>query len=74
MFSYFKGNDEKAGEMMSYLKRHVNVYRMCYLPAHAAMICFLYDKQDSYNVLEFCKIYYSMVLLVMLILVHSSDS
>ena len=44
VFNYFKGNDEKAGVMMSYLERHVNVYRMCYLPVHAAMICFLYDK------------------------------
>ena len=44
VFSYFKGNDDKARMMMSYLERHVSVYRMCYLPVHAAMICFLYDK------------------------------
>ena len=47
VFSYFKGNDEKAGTMMSYLEKHINVYRMCYLPVHAGMICFLYDKKGD---------------------------
>ena len=45
--SYFRGNNEKAGMMMSYLETHINVYRMCYLPVHAAMICFLYDKKGD---------------------------
>ena len=43
VFSYFKGNSEKAEKLISYLKSHVNVYRMCYLPVHAAMICYLYE-------------------------------
>ena len=43
VFSYFKGNDDKAEKLMLYLKSHVNVYRMCYLPVHAAMICVLYE-------------------------------
>ena len=47
VLSYFRGNKEKAGAMMSYLETHINVYRMCYLPVHAAMICFLYDKKGD---------------------------
>ena len=47
VFSYFIGNDGKAEKLMSYLKSHVNVYRMCYLPVHAAMICFLYDEDGD---------------------------
>ena len=47
VLSYFRGNNEKAGTMMSYLETHINVYRMCYLPVHAAMICFLYDKKGD---------------------------
>ena len=47
VLSYFRGNNEKAGAMMSYLKTHINVYRMCYLPVHAAMICFLYAKKGD---------------------------
>ena len=47
VFSYFRGNNEKAGMMMSYLETHINVYRMCYLPVHAAMICFLYVKKGD---------------------------
>ena len=43
VFSYFKRDHGKAEKLMSYLKSHVNVYRMCYLPVHAAMICFLYE-------------------------------
>ena len=47
VLSYFRGNKEEAGAMMSYLEKHINVYRMCYLPVHAAMICFLYDKKGD---------------------------
>ena len=43
VFSYFNRDYGKAEKLMSYLKSHVNVYRMCYLPVHAAMICFLYE-------------------------------
>ena len=35
VFSYFKENDEKAGTMMLYLEKHVNVYHMCYISASA---------------------------------------
>ena len=47
VLSYFRGNTEQARTMMSYLGTHINVYRMCYLPVHAAMICFLYAKKGD---------------------------
>ena len=31
----------------SFLKDHVNVQHMCYLPVHAAMICYIYDNCDG---------------------------
>ena len=62
VFSYFKGNDENARMMMSYLETHVNVYRMCYLPVHAAMICFLYDKKGDEIPQTECKIYEAFTL------------
>ena len=36
-----KGN--VGSELTSYLKLHPNVFHMCYLPVHAAMICFLFQ-------------------------------
>ena len=34
----------KASGLEEYLKLHMNVYHMCYLPVHAAMICYIYDQ------------------------------
>ena len=45
--SYFSKESQKALDLESYLKSHVNVHRLCYLPVHAAMICYLYDKQGD---------------------------
>jgi len=47
VYSYFKESYEKAAKLILYLKSHVNVYRMCYLPVHAAMICILYDEEGE---------------------------
>ena len=44
VISYNKEDQNMAFKLISYLKAHINVYRMCYLPVHAAMICFLYSK------------------------------
>ena len=41
---YYNEDLNMAYNLISYLKAHINVYRMCYLPVHAAMICFLYSK------------------------------
>ena len=45
--SYFCKDSQKALDLESYWKTHVNVHRLCYLPVHAAMICYLYDKQGD---------------------------
>ncbi len=45
--SYFLQNEhsmQKAGELKDYLSSHVNLLHMCYLPVHAAMICFIYQQ------------------------------
>ena len=41
---YYNEDHNMASNLISYLKAHINVYRMCYLPVHAATICFLYSK------------------------------
>ena len=47
IISYFYEKRQKSLDLLSYLKSHVNVHRLCYLPVHAAMICFLYDNQGD---------------------------
>ncbi len=45
--SYFLQNEhsmQKEGELKDYLRSHVNLLHMCYLPVHAAMICFIYQQ------------------------------
>ena len=47
--SYYPFNIEQSdkgnvgSELTSYLKLHPNVFHMCYLPVHAAMVCFLFQ-------------------------------
>ena len=41
--SYYKDNNRMAAKLQSYLHLHLNVLRMCYLPVHAAMICYMYS-------------------------------
>ena len=42
--SYYNDSKDIGSGLIKYLKSHINVLRMCYLPVHAAMICFLYGK------------------------------
>ena len=65
VFSYFKGNIEKAENLMLYLNSHFNVYHMCYLPQHAAMICFLYELEGDYISPTETKIYESITKLAL---------
>ena len=44
VISYYKEDQNIASKLISYLKAHSNVYHMCYLPVHAAMICHLYSR------------------------------
>ena len=47
----FNGSDKVPSDMVSklntYLSRHPNVLHMCYLPVHAAMICFLFSQLEG---------------------------
>ena len=36
-----------ASDLIAYVKRHVNVLHMCYLPLHAAIICFLFSELEG---------------------------
>ena len=40
-------SDSMASELIAYLNLHVNVLHMCYLPVHAAIICFLFCQLRS---------------------------
>ncbi len=42
--SYPFVNSEEAKGLTLYLIAHRNVFQMCYLPVHVAMVCFLYSK------------------------------
>ena len=37
----------KRKDLHEYLEQHPNVYHMCYLPIHAAMVCYLFDIMGS---------------------------
>ena len=39
--------DSMASRLESYLKVHANILHMCYLPVHAAMICFLFSQLEG---------------------------
>ena len=47
----FNGSDSVVSDIVSklkvYLSRHPNVLHMCYLPVHAAMICFLFSQLEG---------------------------
>ena len=47
----FNGSDKVVSDMVSklklYLDRHPNILHMCYLPVHAAMICFLFSQLEG---------------------------
>ena len=36
-----------ASDLIAYVKTHVNVLHMCYLPLHAAIICFLFSELEG---------------------------
>ncbi len=44
IYNYFECDIDLSCKLIAYLEQHVNVYRMCYLPVHAQMICRLYKK------------------------------
>ena len=40
-------DDSMASRLESYLKVHANILHMCYLPVHAAMICYLFSQLEG---------------------------
>ena len=51
-------NCADPAKLKDYLRSHPNVFDMCYLPVHAAMICFLY-KHEKGNIP--CIRYYAIL-------------
>ncbi len=45
--SYPFHNSDMVVKMEEYLEQHPNVLHMCYLPVHAAMICFLFSELEA---------------------------
>ncbi len=45
--SYPFPNSDMVVKMEEYLEQHPNFLHMCYLPVHAAMICFLFSKLEA---------------------------
>ena len=44
---YSFSNFCKQEDLQKYLQQHPNVHHMCYLPIHAAMVCYLFDVMGS---------------------------
>ena len=44
---YAFSEDVMSGNLLKYLNQHPNVHHMCYLPIHAAMVCYLFDEMGS---------------------------
>ena len=64
--SYYNDSKDIGSGLIKYLKSHINVLRTCYLPVHAAMICFLYGKRrDNISQTE-TRIYETFTILTLL--------
>ena len=45
--NYFTGCPDKAQGLLDYLKLHLNIMHMCYLPLHVAMVTHLYEIEGA---------------------------
>ena len=45
--NYTFSEENKKPDLHKYLDQHLNVHHMCYLPIHAAMVCYLFDVMSS---------------------------
>ena len=59
-------------KLKTYLKVHQNIQHMCYLPVHAAMVCFLHQYSEHVPHTE-TKIYEEFTRLILLRCLSSSD-
>ena len=64
--SYYNDSKDIRSGLIKYLKSHINVLRMCYLPVHAAMICFLYGKRRDKIPQTETRIYETFTILTLL--------
>ena len=66
VISYYNDSKDIGSGLIKYLNSHINVLRMCYLPVHAAMICFLYGKQRDNIPQTETRIYETFTILTLL--------
>ena len=64
--SYYNDSKDIGSGLIKYLKSHINVLHMCYLPVHAAMICFLYGKRRDKIPQTETRIYETFTILTLL--------
>ena len=64
--SYFNDSKDIGSGLIKYLKSHINVLRMCYLPVRSAMICFLYGKRRDNIPHTETRIYETFTILTLL--------
>ncbi len=69
---YFRDSGDANVKLWKYLNLHANVLRMCYLPVHAAMVCFMYEKKGEEIPHTETKIYEAFTILTLLRKPHSS--
>ncbi len=44
-------------KLKAYLQRHLNIFHMCYLPVHSAMICYLYKHAKESSLITETQVY-----------------
>ncbi len=69
---YFRESGAANVKLWKYLNLRANVLRMCYLPVHAAMVCFMYEKKGEEIPHTETKIYEKFTILTLLRKTHSS--
>ena len=64
-FPFDKSEMSAKDKLKTYLKEHQNIQHMCYLPVHAAMVCFLHQYSEGVPHTE-TKIYEKFTQLILL--------
>ena len=72
--NYFSENSViKANELKEYVHSHPNIHDMCYLPIHAAMICFLFQLSKKLSPTQ-TRVYEEFTLSMIYRLLKSQES
>ena len=64
--NYRFSNLSNASQLKTYLKTHVNILYMCYIPLHAAMICSLFENLEGTMPITETQIYEQFTLSILL--------